>query len=433
MGQGEGAVDDGPGAAGVDAGGALEDGFGDDGDGVVAGHAVGVAAPQGPDGEVALGLALHDEALHEGGHELGGGKEVEGMGGTEGVPAGEGGIEGMAPGAVEGVGGPGAELPIGVGKEVGLEEEVVEGGVEEGALLGSTLEGEAAEEAAPLVLGLADGGGEVPGGKLFFHILHGSLLGHGGEGDFHFQGAFAKGGEAEEEAGGAVAGEGGEGVGLQEGAVRAEAEVDVAADPDGGLEVAGEGVGVDPAQAALAHAALLLPFAPGGAVLEVEEEVGRGGGGEGVAVVGHAGGGGEFGEYAAVDKAHAVVAGTGGLGGFVHQAAHGSGDGDGREGKEEEVAEVHAAGAGEVGLGEAEEVAVGVEVFSAVLPADAAGDGTGLNERKGTGRTGVGVAVGRTADEGVDGFEGVGFEGADGARKETEEQQEEQAFHGGGG
>ena len=119
----------------IDAGQVGENGVGDDRDGMVAYHAVVLLSPQVPDGQVAIGVVMAHHVVHKLCRQVGFEQEVKRMRGAEGIPQRECGVVTLTLGHL-------AHLVVGVhvsaidiAHGVGLQQHVVESGVEDLLLL----------------------------------------------------------------------------------------------------------------------------------------------------------------------------------------------------------------------------------------------------------------------------------------------------------
>ena len=115
----------------IDAGQVGENGVGDDRDGMVAYHAVVLLSPQVPDGQVAIGVVMAHHVVHKLCRQVGFEQEVKRMRGAEGVPQRECGVVTLTLGHL-------AYLVVGVhvsaidiAHGVGLQQHMVESGVED--------------------------------------------------------------------------------------------------------------------------------------------------------------------------------------------------------------------------------------------------------------------------------------------------------------
>ena len=117
-----------------------QDGIGQHGDGVVAYHAVVVLTPEVPDGEVAVGAVVQHHVAHELGGHVGRNECVERMGGAEGVPEAEGAVVGLSLGHLAYLEVRVHVASVNVAHRVGLHQDVVQPGVEDGLLLVGTFD-----------------------------------------------------------------------------------------------------------------------------------------------------------------------------------------------------------------------------------------------------------------------------------------------------
>ncbi len=365
----------------VEIGEAAGDGVRDHGGGVVADHAVGLVAPEFPDGQFAGLVVDGQEGLEEVVAPLGLELPEERVLGAEGVPEREHGVALPALGAVY----PAvhsAVFAVRVGVQRGVDARVVEGGVEAPeVLLVAPGAGEFAQVGLP--------GGLGPGAQFFergtllgLEVQPGVLLAHGG--DAHADAHRAR--PARE-------GEHGLASPVQEFAAGGRGEVHPEIDvlpvrPAGGLAPAAHGV------APLGGDAPVVQHVPVG---QVEGDLRAGPGGEGVFVPADAPAGGQPDLHLRVLQEDFVVAG-GGLFPLV---------GEGRRPgarEQQDVAEVVAAGTAQVRMAEAVDDMVAVVIAAAAVPVARLGArvGTELHHPEGRDGAGEGVAVFVGADEGID-------------------------------
>ena len=163
---------------------ALEHHVGEDGNGGVAHHAVGLAAHEVPHGQLALLAVDMDEGLGHVGQAVGVDERHERMGGAVGVPERERGVVGE--GAVVHLAIGATVVAIDIGEDRGRRHGVVEGGVEDAALreVGG-LDGDPAQRLVPRLVGEGHLVAEVPSGQLGLAVGLGVVDADGRQSDLH--------------------------------------------------------------------------------------------------------------------------------------------------------------------------------------------------------------------------------------------------------
>ena len=361
---------------------ALAVGVDDHGDRVVADHAVRLPAEVGDDGQEAHRPVVGEHRIDEAVHALRHGERVERVRGAEGVPEREAGVVGA--------GRRGGDLrvaaaiaPVNVRKVVRLEEEVVEGGVERGALRGGCArDREAPEKRGPLRPRGADNFVEAPPLGLGGVVLRRPRLVHRGYRGLHDKRSARR--ELQHPARALLAG-----VRLRERRrlrprpVEDDLPVDAAPQPGmrapparqrrmGGVQVVRE------RDDRAFHVVRVHP-------LEIDEQLHGAAGGKGVAVDADARRRGQLGRHARVRERDGVEAGAALLRADVLGQLPRAGIGVRkvvRERQKPHIRKVRATRAAQMGLGEAVDERILPHVARTVVPVAEARVGTRLHERK---------------------------------------------------
>ena len=324
------------------------------------------------------------------------------MCGTVGVPQGESGIECSRSCLNHGVGGVAIQA-VYVRNLIGLNQCMIETGVEVGFLVFCSGHVDAAQVAVPIVMCRFFHSFKVPCGHFGFHILPGAFYAGSGESDFHQQffaglhvkrgnDAFAFFGLTHRQV---------EGVG--DGSVELHHEEIILIDPNTVAHMPGQGLSVFPVHLAFLHLRVILVFVPCRSVLQVDEDGSRVGIVIGVAMQGCVGSGGEFRFHVRLGQLYRVISWCGGfllLGETAAVGIPGTGACSGDR-HDEHVAQVHTSGSVEMCLSESPDDGVTVDILGAISPAHRAGDRAGLNHAERSAGTGEGMPVVGSSDKGV--------------------------------
>ena len=282
-------------------------GFGNDAHGVVANHRLRFFAPQRPDGEKTLVLTLRNHRVDKSPHLLGRHQRVERMCRAIGVPERKSGIHLRAVHCLGLLATGVAIAAIDVGDVVGLDEGVVERGVEHLHLFLRAGDVDAGEVLFPSRIGrfgrlvkllpagefgrqIAPSARHAVGRERHLHLQH------PGVGKVHQQAAAFESGD-----------------GIERGETRhrlrkTNDKIDVLVHPNLAADVSRQRLSIVPDKLTLLDALTIALPRPGGAVLQVDVDRAARTGLKRVSIVGHVGRGGGFRAHPGIEKLHGVVA-----------------------------------------------------------------------------------------------------------------------------